>query len=176
MLKLITIYIVVLVLIINESNQQETVHIRHKRWLYDCSEGECSEAIVSCSEIKCFGKNQCIKCIDDYNYDCKKCAQQIFSKFNMFDGKFICNENDALQQKVCQLYCQGLFYDKGECKRNENNIPQCFCDNKKAIAETTKKLEKTTLKPTTTVTQATSTKQLATTKISTLKDNNECNY
>jgi hypothetical protein len=211
MLKLITITVIVLVLTLNESNQQSISQQSIQRWLYSCSEGECSEAIDNCNEKKCLGKSQCIKCVGDYDYDCKRCAEEIFSKFTLVDGKFICHDNDSLQQKVCQLYCQGSFYNSGECRRDEKSIPQCYCENKKTSTEatttqgvtqttfmptteatttqevtqttfmptteatTTQEVTQTTLKSTTTnIIKTTSTKRLTTTKISTLKDNNEC--
>jgi hypothetical protein len=121
----IFVFIIGFVCLINIS---QSLEYDEDSWLFPCSFVDCNYALQECYNIKCFGVNQCKRCVMDYNTYCSTCVDKIFDPFVHHltnDNRYKdCDSKDQVQVKSCQLFCRGNFFNKGNC---ENNY--CSCNN-----------------------------------------------
>jgi hypothetical protein len=135
--KMLFVLILINFVVINQVNNEQVSSINSRSWLYPCSEGECLNSIDKCVEEKCAGEIKCIDCVTKDRYACKTCIHEIFNGLNLVNGDLICSVDDKLQEKVCQMYCQGLtLNNKGKCERNQKQIPRCLCQDDEEMTTT----------------------------------------
>jgi hypothetical protein len=130
--KVLKLFYIILVVLdaFNQANNEFISEKRLNRWLFSCSQANCLNTIDKCVEDKCLGEQDCMNCMIENRYECKQCVTEIYNKLVLINGELICAENDELHQSVCQLYCRGIFYQRGNCQRNDKNIPICDCQVK----------------------------------------------
>jgi hypothetical protein len=128
----------ILLVILNNFFVGETFGLlsRQTSWLHSCNFANCTGALEKCIQMNCYGEKQCTECVDNYDWKCFNCIDQIYDPLKQYfkngdqiRSDFVCDNESELQKKACQMYCRGIFYsDDGYCQdSNYPEIPLCVC-------------------------------------------------
>lgn len=100
-----------------------------KNWVDSCNSDRCRLALDECSAT-CNGISNCQLCLSSKDFMCTQCSLDVFNFLFTYPLNGVnylqCNQNDPIQNSVCNYYCRGQYKNNGECKTAQI-VTVCMC-------------------------------------------------